>query len=191
MNNGSRDGTPAIVNRLAVEQEAVQAVHLSENAGYGGGILAGLHRLDTPVLGWCWGDGQVEPEVLVEAFRVISGGGVDLVKARRVVREDGLQRQVVTTVYNRVMRHGFGLDTDDVNGCPKLLTRRAFEALELRSLDWFLDPECLLKAHQLGLRVAEVDAVMRPREGGASKVRGETITEFLGHLWAWRRGWRP
>lgn len=191
MNNGSRDGTAAILNRLAVAHDAVKAIHLAENAGYGGGILAGLNALDTPVLGWCWGDGQVAPEVVVEAFRLLVEGGHDLVKARRTVREDGAQRLAVTKVYNAVMGLGFGLDTTDVNGCPKLMTRRAFEALQLRSLDWFLDPECLLKANDLSLSFAEVDAVMRPRSGGASKVRGETVSEFLRHLWAWKRGWRP
>jgi len=191
VNNGSRDGTAAILNRLAVAHDAVKAIHLAENAGYGGGILAGLNALDTPVLGWCWGDGQVAPEVVVEAFRLLVEGGHDLVKARRTVREDGAQRLAVTKVYNAVMGLGFGLDTTDVNGCPKLMTRRAFEALQLRSLDWFLDPECLLKANDLSLSFAEVDAVMRPRSGGASKVRGETVSEFLRHLWAWKRGWRP
>lgn len=191
VNNGSRDGTPAILNRLAVEFDAVLAVHLSENAGYGGGILAGLHRLQTPVVGWCWGDGQVEPAIVVEAFLMLVDQRLDLVKARRTVREDGMQRRIVTRVYNTTMQAAFGLDTSDVNGCPKLMTQRAFDRLQLRSLDWFLDPECLLKASESGLSIGEVDAVMRARSGGASKVRGETITEFLRHLWAWRGGWRP
>ena len=166
-------------------------VHLSENAGYGGGILAGLHRLQTPVVGWCWGDGQVEPAIVVEAFLMLVDQRLDLVKARRTVREDGMQRRIVTRVYNTTMQAAFGLDTSDVNGCPKLMTQRAFDRLQLRSLDWFLDPECLLKASESGLSIGEVDAVMRARSGGASKVRGETITEFLRHLWAWRGGWRP
>ncbi|HJN74352.1 MAG TPA: glycosyltransferase family 2 protein [Myxococcota bacterium] len=190
VDNGSTDGTLAIIERLAIEHQDVLVVRLQDNAGYGGGILAGLQQLDTPILGWCWGDGQVPPEVLVEAYRLLVEG-CDLAKARRTVRLDGAQRRAVTRVYNAVMALGFGLDTSDVNGCPKLMTREAFEALQLRSKDWFLDPECMLGAKKLGLRVAEVEAVMRPRFGGASKVRGETITEFLRHLWAWRRGWRP
>lgn len=191
VDNGSTDGTGALVNALAVKHRAIRGMHLVQNAGYGGGILAGLNSLDTPIVGWTWGDGQVRPEVVREAYDRLASGGLDLVKARRVQRLDGRQRLVVSRVYNRVMRHGFGVSTIDVNGCPKLMTARAFEALGLRSLDWFLDPECLLKAAEQGLRVGEVDAVMHPREGGASKVRLDTSREFLERLWAWKGGWRP
>jgi glycosyltransferase involved in cell wall biosynthesis len=168
VDNGSRDDTGRIVTRLGASQPEVLALHLERNAGYGGGILAGLRRLRTPILGWYWGDGQVEAEVLVACWRLLCEQELDLVKARRVVRQDGLQREAITRVYRAVMKTGFGVDTMDVNGCPKLLTRAAYEALDLRSQDWFLDPECLLKARELGLAMAEVDAVMRPRPVGES-----------------------
>ncbi|MCP4806672.1 MAG: glycosyltransferase family 2 protein [Proteobacteria bacterium] len=191
VNNGSTDGTPALINRLALKHDAVSALHLAENAGYGGGILAGMNSLDTPVVGWCWGDGQTAPQVLVAAWQKLVDEQLDLVKSNRVERRDGNQRRFITTTYNAVMRHGFGLDTDDVNGCPKLMTARAYDALQLRSLDWFLDPECMLRAVELGLDWGEVEAVMLARQGGVSKVRGSTVREFLEHLWAWKGGWRP
>ncbi len=191
VDNGSKDETGRIVTRLGASQPEVLALHLEQNAGYGGGILAGLRRLPTPILGWYWGDGQVDAEVLVRCWRRLREEPLDLVKARRVERQDGRQRELITGVYRGVMKLGFGVDTMDVNGCPKLLTRGAYEALDLRSQDWFLDPECLLKAQELGLAIGEVDAVMRPRPGGESKVRAATVTEFLRHLAAWKRGWRP
>lgn len=191
VNNGSTDGTGAVLNRLAVGLPGVKVLHLEHNAGYGGGVLVGLRSLRTPALGWCWGDGQVAPEVVVEAWRRLRAGDVDLVKARRVERQDGAQRAVVSRVYNGLMQRGFGLDITDTNGCPKLMTRAAWDALAPRSTDWFLDPEVMLRAAELGLRVAEVDAVMRPRAGGASKVSGQTVLEFARHLAAWKRGWRP
>ena len=190
VNNGSRDGTGAILNRLSVEFDAIRAVHLEENAGYGGGILAGMRQLRTPVVGWCWGDGQIDPEVVVAAWERLQVGDVDWVKARRTERQDGLQRLLVTRTYNAWMRL-YGVGTDDVNGCPKLFKRSAWRSIQARSTDWFLDPEVVLKARELGLTFAEVEAVMRPRAGGASKVRGETLAEFVRHLIEWRRGWRP
>ena len=61
VDNGSTDGTARILNRLAVELPNLRVMHLEVNAGYGGGILAGMRQLETPVVGWCWGDGQVAP----------------------------------------------------------------------------------------------------------------------------------
>ena len=41
VNNGSQDQTAALVDDLSLDASVV-AIHLRENAGYGGGILAGL-----------------------------------------------------------------------------------------------------------------------------------------------------
>lgn len=187
VNNGSTDATGPLIDALARELPGLRVLHLSPNAGYGGGILAGLAALDTPLLGWYWGDGQVEPGAVVAAYRKLLDEDLDLVKARRVQRQDGLQRALVSRVYNTVMRHGFALPTTDVNGCPKLLTRAAFQRIAPTSRDWFLDPELMLRAAELGLRWGEVDTVMLPRPGGSSKVRWSTSVEFAVRLWGWRR----
>ncbi len=189
VDNGSTDDTGPRVNGLCARY-GLRALHLEVNAGYGGGILAGLRQLDTELVGWTWGDGQVAPEVVVAAYEKLVAEDLDLCKARRVERQDGLQRLVVSRIYNTVMK-AYGVTTTDVNGCPKIVRRAAWTQLDARSLDWFLDPEVVLKAAEIGLRVGEVDAVMLPRAGGASKVRGDTVLQFLQHLRAWRGGWRP
>ena len=105
-------------------------------------------------------------------------------------RDDGHQRWAISKVYNLVMRT-MGSKIGDANGCPKLFTRDAWERIDARSTDWFLDPEVVLKALEKGLVWTEVEAVMQARSGGASKVHRETIVEFVQHLHAWRGGWRP
>ena len=190
VNNGSTDSTGKILNRLASKDESLLVLHLEENGGYGGGILAGMRQLQTPVVGWMWGDGQVEASVVVDAYEALVRTGAELAKARRIQRNDGRQRWAVSKAYNLVMR-ALGSKLSDANGCPKLFTREAWETLDARSTDWFLDPEVVLKALEKGLVWTEVDAVMRARAGGASKVHRETVIEFLKHLRAWRDGWRP
>ena len=186
VDNGSTDSTPKIVNRIAATRETCRALHLTPNAGYGGGILTGLRSLQTDIVGWTWGDGQIGPEVVVDCYRAIVDGGSCLAKAHRTERQDGLQRRVVTRAYNALMRRAFDVPLADVNGCPKLFRRATYLQLAPTSTDWFLDPEVVLKAAELGLTWAEVETVMRPRAGGASKVRGDTVLEFLRNLWAWR-----
>jgi len=190
VNNGSSDSTAQKINQLAAGDESFLAIHLEENLGYGGGILAGMRQLQTPILGWSWGDGQVEPEVLVSAYEALVHTGASLAKARRTERQDGTQRLLVSRAYNLAMR-SMGSKISDANGCPKLFTRESWEALAPRSTDWFLDPEVVLRAMELGLVWTEVDAVMRPRPGGVSKVHRETVLEFVKHLREWRGGWRP
>ena len=190
VNNGSTDSTGKILNRLASKDESLLVLHLEENGGYGGGILAGMRQLQTPILGWMWGDGQVAARVGVEAYEALVSTGAELAKARRIQREDGGQRWAVSKAYNLAMR-ALGSKLSDANGCPKLFTREAWDAIDARSTDWFLDPEVVLKALEKGLVWTEVDAVMQARASGVSKVHRDTVVEFLKHLRAWRGGWRP
>ncbi|MED5374791.1 MAG: glycosyltransferase family 2 protein [Myxococcota bacterium] len=191
VNNGSQDDTGRRINQLAVDNKKVKAFHLQDNAGYGGGIRFGLRMASGDILGWAWGDGQIAPEHVRACLNLVRREGADIAKVRRVERQDGRDRALVSAVYSQVMRRGFGLQTTDVNGCPKLMRRATYERLDLRSDDWFLDPELMLKAAELGLDVREVDATMLPRPGGSSKVNWRTVVEFNQRLLAWKRGWRP
>jgi len=81
-----------------------------------------------------------------------------------------------------------GLGAIDINGSPKLFSRKVFEQMDLRSADWFLDPEIIVKAHHLGLRVIEIDVEGYARHGGVSNVRLDTCVEFVGNIGRYRFG---
>lgn len=191
VDNGSTDETGARID--ALRSERVLALHLSENAGYGGGILHGLHALraacDPPFLGWAWGDGQVDPAVL-PLLLADCQAGADLAKVRRVRREDGLQRRLITTVYQRCTRL-LGSAVSDVNGCPKVLRAEALWAVDPQSRDWFLDPELVFALEARGTKIVDHAATMRPRRAGRSKVSWGTVAHFSTALLRWRLGWRP
>lgn len=193
VNNGSQDDTAVKIDALAMRPE-VLAIHLSENAGYGGGILAGLEALaasDQPpdVIGWCWGDDQIDPVVLPELLRRCRDGA-DLAKVRRIERQDGRRRRLISATYARIMAT-LGTTTPDINGCPKLFRTEALTALDLTHRDWFLDCEAICKAEAAGMRIAAVPAVMRPRTAGVSKVNWATVAEFVDNIVRYRlREWR-
>ena len=73
--------------------------------------------------------------------------------------------------------------------------KSVLEQMRLESKRWFLDPEILIKAHYLGVRVLEMNAFARMRGTGLSHVRASTCWEFLrellkyrftGHLRPWK-----
>jgi len=189
VDNGSTDGTAKIIDELA-RGDNVEAIHLPKNAGYGGGILAGLDHMRREglpnVVGWYWGDGQVSPEILPPLFRAIVEGA-DMAKAHRTERQEGLNRRLIAKTYAAVMRI-LGVQTPDVNGCPKLLSTATFETLQLSSKDWFLDAEAVLGAEKMGLNIVSCPATMKRREGGASKVKIRTLIEFFWNILRWKLG---
>ena len=78
---------------------------------------------------------------------VTTDGNV-LCKVRRRFRMDGLRRKVVSTVYNLFIRALWPrLQSLDINGSPKLLRRELITSMDLKSKDWLLDPEIMIKAH--------------------------------------------
>ena len=182
VDNGSRDGTRRLVQQLEANEPEVQGVYLDKNAGYGGGILAGMATARTDVVGYMWGDAQVGAEDVVRVYRRLVVDGAELSKARRVQRVDGWQRALITRVYNTTTLWLFHITSSDANGCPKLFTKRAWDRLAPQSRDWFLDPEIMIAAARLGLKKCEVDVVANPRTAGVSKVGARTVVEFVVNL---------
>ena len=195
VDNGSRDGTRA---RLAAACGDVGAgrfllVPLDHNAGYGGGILAGLRQLvrdaAPPTLGWAWGDGQVDVRVCSALLDAIEAGAT-LAKVRRTQREDGRLRRATTRCWSAWAR-AMGAQSTDLNGCPKLFSAHLLRGLPLRSTGWFLDAELVRACEDRGLPITELDARMQPRRGGESKVRPRTAVDLGLRMLAHRIGWRP
>jgi hypothetical protein len=100
---------------------------------------------------------------------------------------------VVSTTYNVFVRALWpSLESIDINGSPKLLPASVVANMDLRSKGWLLDPEIMIKAHYMGLRVMEFNVFSRARGNGVSHVNVITCWEFLRSLLRFRfsKEWR-
>ena len=190
VDNGSKDRTGAILRELAGRYPAVRPVTLAVNEGYGNGLLSGVPHCRAAWVGFVPADGQVDAEDVVRLYEAAATSHGDVVaKARRRFRMDGLQRKVISVTYNMMVRLLWPrLDSLDVNGTPKILSREALLAMRLESRGWFLDPELMIKAHYMGLRVLEFNVFARMRGSGVSHVRMGACWEFIRQLLAFRFG---
>ena len=182
------DPTPALVRELARNDPRLVASTLKKQGMMGWDLRSGLALASGRSLAMLDGDGQVRAGDLATTFAVLRAGGVDLVKATRVERDDGVARRALSFLYNLLFRLLFpGLPVSDINGKPKILTRAAYERLDLRSDDWFVDAEMMIQARRLGFVVREVETVFLDLQARRSFVRWNAIWEFLGNL---ARAWR-
>lgn len=190
VDNGSSDGTARVIDALAREGLPVAKVTVPVNQGYGHGVLRGLASCRGRLVGFVCADGQVEAADVVKVYEIAAHARTPkLVKVRRRFRMDGFTRKVVSIGYNLFAASIFGgLGSIDLNGNPKILPREYLERMQLRSRDWFLDAEVLIKAKQLGLEVFELNVIAQAREGGKSNVRASTCWEFLRNLARYRFG---
>jgi len=190
VDNGSRDRTGEILARLAGEHACVRPHRVEVNQGYGFGLLSGIPLARGKWVGFIPADGQIDAEDVVRLYEAAAESNGNVVaKARRRFRMDGLQRKIVSIAYNLMIRMLWPrLDSLDVNGTPKILPRDALLAMRLESRGWFLDPEIMIKAHAMGMRVLEYNVFARMRGNGVSHVRASTCWEFFRNLLVWRFG---
>lgn len=187
VNNGSTDSTGTVLDEICARDPRILSIHLEQNQGYGGGILAGINTLrkySPDVIGWSWGDGQVCATVLSSLYKECMSG-TDLAKACRIQRQDGYTRRFISSIYAQGMRI-MGTKTPDINGCPKLFRRTFFETLCLESQDWFLDAEAILKTEKKKGIIHNEPVIMEPRTFGESKVRWLTLAEFSKNMLRWK-----
>jgi glycosyltransferase involved in cell wall biosynthesis len=194
VDNGSTDRTGEIIQELAAQYPSIVPHKVDVNQGYGHGVISGIGRSRAPWVGIIPADGQVDAEDVVKLYEaVVASDGNVVGKVRRRFRMDGLYRKFVSTSYNLFVRLLYpGLQSIDINGSPKLLPRHAVTAMNLESRGWLLDPEIMIKAHYMGLRVMELNVFARLRGNGVSHVRATTCWEFIRHLVRFRvsTGWR-
>ena len=188
VDNGSSDRTGEIIHELARAHVGVRSHRVEVNQGYGHGLLSGVPLCRAPWVGFIPADGQVDAADVVQLYEAAAESNGNVVaKVRRRFRMDGLRRKLVSITYNLLVRMLWPrLDSLDVNGTPKILPREALLAMRLQSTGWFLDPEIMIKAHYMGLRVLEFNAFARMRGRGVSHVRAETCWEFLRSLLVYR-----
>ena len=182
-NEGQDDPTPEIVKRWASEREHVTVVAEVKQGAMGWDMRSGFAAARGEYLLVIDGDAQNPPEDLSEMYRRMKANRADVMKGRRIARFDGPYRRVVSTIFNTVFMMLFrtrGLW--DINGKPKGLTRAAYDQLELKADDWFIDAEIVLAAQRKGMRIIEMPVIFRRNDERASFVRVSAIWEFIGNM---------
>lgn len=180
---GRGDPTPEVVREFADGRERVRCLAEVKQGAMGWDMRSGFAASRGRYLVVIDGDAQNPVEDLVRLYREMKATGADVMKGRRIARFDGPYRRVVSGGFNIMFMLLFrtrGLW--DINGKPKGLTRAAYEQLDLRSDDWFIDAEIVIGARRLGLEVAEMPVIFRRNDERASFVRVSAIWEFLGNM---------
>jgi glycosyltransferase involved in cell wall biosynthesis len=166
VDDGSRDSTGALADRLAAANPHVRAVHHPENRGYGSAVRSGLAAARYPLVVLADGDNQFDLGELSVLLRGL--GTSDIVSGYRITPRDPALRRLYAFVYNRVARLLFRIRVRDVNCGFKVYRRALVEQLlpELRSTGALINIEILARARQRGAKVTEVGVHHYARETG-------------------------
>jgi glycosyltransferase involved in cell wall biosynthesis len=188
--NGSSDRTAEIIAGFVAAGLPVAPCRVEKNEGYGNGVLRSIPVCRGTWIGVIAADGQVDAEDAARLFTIVKQTSPRVLgKVRRRFRMDGATRKVVSIFYNALVWILWPrLGSIDVNGLPKIIHRDVVAAMQLQSRNWFLDPEIMIKAHYLGVRVLEMNVFARMRSNGLSHVRPSACVEFLVNLLRFKFG---
>ena len=164
VNDGSKDRTGEIADRLAKEDVRVRAVHHEKNQGYGAAVQSGIKACTREYLFFTDGDGQFDVSQLSTLVPLITG--YDGVIGFRLNRQDPWIRKLNAWAWNRLVRLMFGLKVKDIDCAFKLFRRKVFEEIELESSGAMISTEMLVKIKDKGYRLQEVGVRHSPRLAG-------------------------
>jgi undecaprenyl-phosphate 4-deoxy-4-formamido-L-arabinose transferase len=126
VDDGSRDGTWAVVERLVAEDPRVRAVRFKRNFGQHPAMHAGLVRARGVVVVTMDADLQNVPEDLPRLIAAVEGGA-DVASGRRVSREDSWGRTLPSKLINGMLRRFTGADVSDFGCAFNAYSRSALE----------------------------------------------------------------
>ena len=191
VNDGSRDGTAEIADRLAAEHpDLVRAVHNSGNQGYGAALRSGIGAARHPLVAFTDGDRQFRIADLGRLLARLEGSDApDGVLGYRLRRADPFVRRTYARIYRLCLRIFFGLPFRDPDCAFKLFRREALASVRLESGGAFLSAELLIKLRARGRRLVEVGVPHYPRTAGQqSGANPKVILRAIRDFWRLRLG---
>ncbi len=182
----STDGSGAIADELAAKHPEVTVVHHERNRRLGGSLKSGFAAATKEWILYIDSDLPIKMDDALQAIPLTEDA--DVVIGWRRSRAESWKREVISKVYNRMIRYGFGLHVVDVNFSFKLFRRELLEKIVLTSEGSFIDAEFLLEVRRAGAKIAEIGMDYYPRVAGESTLAsGSVITKILSEMWVYYR----
>lgn len=197
VDDNSPDGTGALADGLAENDERVHVLHRTAKDGLGKAYVAGfqwalardydrIHEMDA--------DFSHQPRHLIDTLaasldadvvvgsRYVPGGGTENwgVVRQLISRGGGVYARTILGMKVRDMTAGF------VCWRPEVLAALPLD--ELHASGYGFQVELKYRAHRLGFRIAEVPIVFPDRTAGESKMSKRIVAEAVVTVWKLRFG---
>jgi dolichol-phosphate mannosyltransferase len=186
VDDASTDGTGALCDQIASAHPEIRVLHNEKNMGQGASLVRGFQHARYELVTFDAVDYPFDLRDLAIMIPLLKEA--DIIVAARTERAGYTPYRVLTSVVNRFLLHLlFPLRLRDYN-FVQLYPRAVWHEVgaEARSTA-FLTPETLIRAHDLGYRIKEVEIEYHARtKGVATSGKPKVIISSLrdmGHFW--------
>jgi glycosyltransferase involved in cell wall biosynthesis len=189
VDDGSRDGTEELADRMAASDPRIHVVHHEKNMGYGAALKSGFATARKPLIFFTDADGQFNPQELEKFIPHLAEN--DMVVGFRSNRADALHRRIYGKLFSALIRIIFGINVRDINCAFKIFRRSILDDVKLTSPGALINTELLIIAKQKGIIPLELPVSHYPRRhgrqtGGSIKVilrAGRELLSLIYRFW--------
>jgi glycosyltransferase involved in cell wall biosynthesis len=185
IDDGSVDGTSALVDRLTADIPEVRVVHHEVNRGLGAVYRSGFEYARGDLLTFFPADGQFPASIIPEFLRAMDGR--EMVLGYLPDRTDSMLGRALSWGERRLYSWLLG-PVPRFQGVL-MFRRRLLESIDLYSegRGWVVLMELIVRVTRLGAKTISLPTSVRPRRTGHSKVTNlRTINANLRELWKLR-----
>jgi len=171
VDDGSRDGSPDVEEKIASQDKKVRVVQLNRNYGKAAALTVGFEVARGKYIATMDADLQDEPGEIPEMLRMLQEG-YDLVSGWKRKRRDPLTKVLPSRIFNAVTSLFTGVRIHDFNCGLKVYRAEIAKALNIYGGLYRYIPAIV---HLMGYRVGEKEVVHHPRKYGRSKYGGRRL----------------
>lgn len=184
IDDASGDDSSRILEQWAAGRQNARLVRHDRNRGKGAAVRTGLACAAGEVVVIQDADIEYDPADLPAMMRPILAGEADVVFGSRNLLDNPRYSRIYywgNLLLNACVFLLYGKYVTDMETCYKMMKRRIFLDLNLRSNGFDIEPEITAKLLRRGIRIAEVPIHYVPR----SRAEGKKITAWDGLRALW------
>ena len=186
VNNGSTDNTDKEIDKIININEklnnniTIRKVLIKENAGYGGGIKAGLKMANGDYIGWAHADLQ---SPLIDFFRLY-----ELIKDKKQIFGKGRRINnrgfdgVISRLHEKIASTILGFEMREINAQPKIFSKDLMLLFKNIPTKWTtIDTYAVYLCLKNQIQIKEIDVIFKNRIYGESKWKNNFLI-FIKHI---------
>ncbi len=187
VNDGSSDGTGAVLDGMAGQIPALRVSHHEQNQGMGAALRTGCDEARMDLVTWIPGDGQFDLNEVLKGLAQMEDADM-MIALRTGVRTSW--RAGITMCFHLLIWMMFRFDAAEMCGIF-LLKREILKQSMPEAKNVFFTIELPVRVRRRGYRIGQYHVPLRPRLGGVSKVANlrtyiSNVIEMTGIWWRTR-----
>lgn len=188
--DGSKDKTPEITDKIASTDKRIRVIHHSPNRGYGGALKTGFYNSKYSWITFTDSDGQFDFSEIVNFIEKQKETDADIVIGYYKKRQVSKFKILTSKMWELAVFVLFGLHVRDIDCGFKLVSKKVIDKIpKLESEKGaFISSEFLIKARKYGFKIVEIPITHYPRKAGVGTGRNidVIIRSFIDLFRLWK-----